>query len=74
MIDDLSDATERGQNKRGPRDLSEELEAEEEAEETTRFTADLPKSLHQQFKVRAAQEDRSMKDLMVEILEDYLNE
>ena len=41
-------------------------------EPTTRFTADLPDSLHREFKIAAAEENRSMKDLMVRILESYL--
>lgn len=75
MPDDLSSAAERGKSKQGPRNLSEELSEEEEneAEETTRFTADLPKDLHHRFRVRAAQEDRSMKAIMVEALENYLS-
>ena len=43
-------------------------------EPTTRFTADLPDSLHREFKIAAVEEDRSMKDLMITILEKYLNQ
>ena len=43
-------------------------------EPTTRFTADLPDSLHREFKIAAVEEDRSMKDLMITVLERYLNQ
>ena len=43
-------------------------------EPTTRFTADLPNSLHREFKIAAVEEDRSMKDLMITVLEKYLNQ
>lgn len=43
-------------------------------EPTTRFTADLPDSLHREFKITAVEEDRSMKDLMITVLERYLNQ
>jgi hypothetical protein len=43
-------------------------------EPTTRFTADLPDSLHREFKIAAVEEDRSMKDLMITVLEKYLNQ
>lgn len=73
MNDELSDATERGRSKKGPRDLSDELDSgETEKEPTTRYTIDLPDSLHKEFKLRAVEEDRSMKDLMIEALEEYL--
>ena len=43
-------------------------------EPTTRFTADLPDSLHREFKIAAVEEDRSMKDLMITVLEKYLSQ
>ena len=43
-------------------------------EPTTRFTADLPDSLHREFKIAAVEEDRSMKDLMIMVLKKYLNQ
>jgi hypothetical protein len=43
-------------------------------EPTTRFTADLPDSLHREFKIAAVEEDRSMKDLVITVLEKYLNQ
>ena len=43
-------------------------------EPTTRFTADLPDSLHREFKIAAAEENRSMKDLMIMVLKKYLNQ
>jgi len=77
MSDDLSDAAERGQEKQGPRGLSDELGSDDDndrKEPTTRFTVDLPDSLHKEFKVAAAQDDRSMKDLMITALEKYLEQ
>jgi predicted HicB family RNase H-like nuclease len=43
-------------------------------EPTTRFTVDLPDSLHYRFKVQAAKEGRSMKAVMIEALSQYLDE
>ena len=103
MNDDLSDAADRGREKQGPRELSDELGSSGDTsdsnapnsstsdggvsdsssgdgggadgkEPTTRFTADLPDSLHREFKIAAVEEDRSMKDLMITILEKYLNQ
>jgi len=77
MSDDLSGAAERGQEKQGPRGLSDELGSDDDndrKEPTTRFTVDLPDSLHKEFKVAAAQDDRSMKDLMITALEKYLEQ
>jgi len=77
MSDDLSDAAERGQEKQGPRGLSDELGSDDDndrKEPTTRFTVDLPDSLHKEFKVAAAQDDRSMKNLMITALEKYLEQ
>lgn len=80
MNDDLSDAAERGRDKQGPRGLSDELGSDDssddrdEKEPTTRFTVDLPDSLHKEFKVAAAKDDLSMKDLMITALERYLDQ
>jgi predicted HicB family RNase H-like nuclease len=77
MSDDLSDAADRGREKQGPRGLSDELGSDDDndqKEPTTRFTVDLPDSLHKEFKVAAAQDDRSMKDLMITALEKYLEQ
>jgi predicted HicB family RNase H-like nuclease len=80
MSDDLSDAAQRGRDKQGPRGLSDELSSDDssddgnEKEPTTRFTVDLPDSLHKQFKVAAAEDDQSMKELMITALEQYLRQ
>lgn len=79
MSDDLSDAAERGRDKQGPRGLSNELsdagdESDSEKEPTTRFTVDLPDSLHRQFKIAAAEDNQSMKDLMITALQQYLRQ
>ena len=74
MSDDLSDAAKRGREKQGPRGLSDEISDDSsEKEPTTRFTVDLPDSLHKRFKVAAAEDDQSMKDLMITALEQYLD-
>ena len=68
MSNDLSGAAERGREKQGPRGLSDELGSDDDndqKEPTTRFTVDLPDSLHKEFKIAAAQDDQSMKDLMI---------
>jgi plasmid stability protein len=49
-------------------------DAQEEKQTTTRYTIDLPDRLHHEFKIQAAMENRSMKDVMIEALETYLNE
>ena len=77
MSDDLSDAAERGREKQGPHGLSDELSGlgddnDSEKEPTTRFTVDLPDSLHRRFKIAAAEDNQSMKDLMITALQQYL--
>ncbi len=79
MSDDLSDAAERGRDKQGPRGLSNELsdagdDNDGEKEPTTRFTVDLPDSLHRRFKIAAAEDNQSMKDLMITALQQYLRQ
>jgi predicted HicB family RNase H-like nuclease len=73
MSNDLNDAAERGREKQGPRGLSDEISNDSEKEPTTRFTIDLPDSLHKRFKVSAAEDDQSMKDLMITALKQYLD-
>ncbi len=52
-------------------DLSGDDESEEEP--TKRYTLDLPKSLHKRLKQHALiEEERSMKDVTTEAIEDYL--
>lgn len=43
-------------------------------EETKRLNLDVPISLHSQLKVQAAQEGRSMKELVMSALDQYLSE
>jgi len=46
---------------------------EEREEATVRYTLDLPKSLHKRLKQHALiEEERSMKDVTTEAIEDYL--
>jgi predicted HicB family RNase H-like nuclease len=42
-------------------------------EETTRLNAVVPVSLHKAVKVQAANEERSITDLLIEALNDYLS-
>lgn len=42
-------------------------------EETTRLNAVVPVSLHKAVKIQAASEGRSITDLLVEALNDYLS-
>ena len=42
-------------------------------EETKRLNLDVPISLHSQLKVQAAQEGRSMKELVMSALDQYLS-
>lgn len=53
--------------------LEEEVRQNEEEEATVRYTLDLPKSLHKHLKKQAIiEEERSMKEITIEALEDYL--
>lgn len=47
--------------------------AEVAKEETTRLNAVVPVSLHKAVKIQAASEGRSITDLLVEALSDYLS-
>lgn len=72
-MSDLEGAAERGKEKKGPKDLTEMTEREDEP--TVRYTIDFPKSLHTALKKQATiVEDRSMKDLITEAVDQYLNE
>ena len=50
-------------------------EAAEQAgeEDTTRLNAEIPNSLHRRVKIQAASQDSSMKDVVVQALEEYLS-
>jgi hypothetical protein len=71
---DLSNAANRGKSKKGPKSLDDAVRSNKDKETTTRYTVDLPDSLHHQFKIRAATEQRSMKDVMIEALQRYLQQ
>lgn len=47
--------------------------AEVAKEETTRLNAVVPVSLHKAVKIQAANEGRSITDLLIEALNDYLS-
>ena len=42
-------------------------------EETVRLNADIPKSLHTRLRVKALEEDKSMKDLLIGLIEGHLD-
>jgi len=67
-MNDLNEAAERGSQKNASLD-----EAVEEPD-PIRLTVDLPPSLHQRLKMQAAREQRTMKAVTMEALEDYLEE
>lgn len=73
-MSNLNEAAERGKGKGTPSDLTEMTRETGKKEPTTRFTVDLPDSLHQRFKVAAAEDNDTMKDLMVKALERYLEQ
>lgn len=73
-MSDLGNAADRGKEKETPSDLTDMTRETGEKEPTTRFTVDLPDSLHRRFKVAAAEDNQSMKDLMVAALERYLEQ
>jgi len=63
---DLSDAADHGSTKKSG------LDDEVSEQDTVRLTVDLPRDMHQQLKVQAAREDRSMRDIALELFDDYL--
>ncbi|MCS3661994.1 hypothetical protein [Salinibacter ruber] len=72
-MDDLGDAAERGKDKDSPGSLSDMTSREDEP--TVRYTIDFPKSLHTDLKKQATiDEDRSMKALIIEAVDQYLSE
>jgi len=40
--------------------------------ETIRLSVDVPKDLHMQFRIMCVQRNENMKDVMLELLTDYL--
>lgn len=53
-------------------DTLESMTDEPEDEPTQRYTLDIPKSLHKWLKQQAIlEEERSMKEITIEALEDY---
>ena len=53
--------------------LEDEVLRSEGEEATKRYTLDLPQSLHKRLKKQAViEEERSMKEITIEALEDYL--
>jgi predicted GNAT superfamily acetyltransferase len=53
--------------------LEDEVRRSEGKEPTKRYTLDLPQSLHKRLKKQAViEEERSMKEITIEALEDYL--
>lgn len=72
-MSNLDGAAERGKEKSSPKDLTKMTERENEA--TVRYTIDFPKSLHTAIKKQATiDEDRSMKALIIDAVDQYLSE
>jgi hypothetical protein len=58
---------------RTDRSLEDEVRRDDTEEATVRYTLDLPKSLHKRLKQHALiEEERSMKEVTTEAIEDYL--
>lgn len=60
------------QKEKSAKAKEQERKAKEEPEH--RFTADIPKSLHKRLRLRSVQEDRSMKAILIDSLNQYLRE
>lgn len=67
-MSNLDDAAERGSQKEA------NLDDAVQGQSTTRLTVDLPDDLHQELKMQAVRENRTMKDVTMEALKGYLNE
>lgn len=70
MSNDLEGAAERGSEKKA--NLDDVVEDQEP--DPVRLTVDLPPSFHKRLKMQSVQEGRSMKDVTMEALEDYLSD
>ena len=68
---DLSEVAERMQEKSSS---AQKQEAKAGQEPKHRFTADIPKSLHKRLRLQSVEEERPMKEILVDALNDYLNE
>lgn len=58
-----------------PSEQSEETRqasSEAGAEETQRLNAEIPKSLHQRIQIQKAKDGRSIKEIVVDALEEHL--
>lgn len=56
-------------------ELNEEPEDNDKStvqEDMVRYTADIPTSLHRRLKVQAALEDRPMREVAIDALDDHL--
>lgn len=67
-MSDLNEAAERGSQKEA------NLDDAVSGQDTTRLTVDLPDPLHQELKMQAVRESRTMKDVTMEALKGYLSE
>jgi predicted HicB family RNase H-like nuclease len=54
-------------------ELKEQVIEEVAREETTRLNAMIPVSLHKRVKMQAVEEGRSITDIVIEALEEYLS-
>lgn len=71
----MSDEESRRSLSDSPSNSTENGDSDKQDEPTTRFTIDLPNSLHKRIKVQSTiKEERSMKALVVEAVEQYLEQ
>lgn len=54
-------------------DAKEQVMQDIAKEETTRLNADVPVSLHKKVKLQAVEEGRSITDIVIESLKEYLS-
>jgi predicted HicB family RNase H-like nuclease len=54
-------------------EIKEQVIEEVAREETTRLNAMIPVSLHKRVKLQAVEEERSITDIVIESLEEYLS-
>ncbi len=56
------------------RDDKDELVEDAAQEDQVRLNADVPKSLRKQVQIQAAKEERNIRDVLIDAVEEYLSE
>lgn len=56
------------------RDDKDELVEDAAQEDQVRLNADVPKSLRKRVQIQAAKEERNMRDVVIDAMEEYLSE